>query len=384
MSRRVVTRREVAAEATDGDEAQGQIGTFSPLEPTSGRKSWAPSRWHTDGVGIFPTALGHYDDVTRLFREHVLPGHLPPGPLLTESDTVITLGSCFAQELRQVLEAARFSSSSFWIPSGLNNTFAILDFVSWCVRREGTSAAYRYERGADGEIREWTPEEERERYRRYLDEAGAFVFTLGLAEVWCDRETGGVFWRGVPDHIFTEERHAFRLSTPAENSRNIRETIELVRSVNADAPIVLTLSPVPLQASFRDISCLTADCVSKSVLRVALDEVMAEKPPGVYYWPSFELVKWVGPVLDWRAYEGDARHANRYLVYCIVNAFVAAFYGPALADELRRRLRGTGFAVRPPHQLRTRAAQARRLPRRIWARAQRAPGKLRRLVGRPA
>jgi hypothetical protein len=331
-------------------------------------------------VDVFPTEHELYDDIPRLFRNHILPGYLPPKPLLRRDDNVITLGSCFAQELRRMLETAEFSSGNFWIPSGLNNTFAILDFVSWCVTGEETSAAYRYERSGEGEIRQWRPDEERDRYLEYMQAAGAFVFTIGLAEVWCDSLTGGVFWRGVPAQIFEEGRHVFRLSTVEENQENITRTIELIRSVNQRAPIVLTLSPVPLQATFRPVSCMTADCVSKSILRVALDQVLETTPEGTYYWPSFELVKWAGSTLDWRAYGPDARHVDRYLVFCIVDAFAEAFYGPDLAAELRQRLRAAGEQPTQPHALRIRAERARRLPGKARARTARAPNRLRREI----
>ena len=103
--------------------------------------------------------------------------------------------------------------------------------------------------------------------------------------------------------------------------------------------VVLTLSPVPLLATHRTISCLTADCVSKSVLRVALDEVMSEQPAGVYYWPSFEIVKWVGANLPWSAYgeEGKARDVNRRLIVEIIDAFIESFYTPAAVAAIRER-----------------------------------------------
>lgn len=366
--------------APEADSAQ--LGTFSPLEPSSGHRSWAMHRWHKENVQLFPKPFALYEDVPRLFSEWILPGHLPPRPLLTERDTVVTLGSCFALELRRALEVARFASGSFWIPSGLNNTFAILDFVSWCVEGEGTSRAYRYERSSDGEIKEWLPNSERANYREHILQAGAFVFTIGLAEVWEDGKSGGIFWRGVPEEIFEEGRHVFRLSTVEENEENIVETIRIIRSVNPSAPIILTLSPVPLEATFRDISCMTADCVSKSVLRVALDRVMRHTPPRTYYWPSFELVKWAGPALDWRAYEGDARHADRYLVYCIVDAFAEAFYGAELAALIRERLKASEWRTTQPHPLRRKFAQSRRFSGTLPARARRAPAKLRRLAAR--
>ena len=165
------------------------------------------------------------------------------------------------------------------------------------------------------------------------------VFTIGLAEVWQDRDTGGVFWRGIPDEIFDENRHVFRLTTVEENARNLKQMIAIIRSLNPTAPIVLTLSPVPLMATFRDISCLTADCVSKSVLRVALDQVMSTRPPNVYYWPSFEIVKWIGANLPWASYgrKGEARAIDRSLVRQIMEEFVEAFYTPEARALIRSR-----------------------------------------------
>ena len=345
------------------DRLPGAFGSLALPGPDQVH-GWGQYRWHQEKVNAFPEALSLYDDVPRLFRDHILGGHVPSEPLLTETDTVVTLGSCFAQELREVLELARFGSSSVWVPSGLNNTFALLDFVSWATTGSTTNRAFRYERSAEGEIVEWEAGQKQAAYQEYFLRAGAFVFTLGLAEVWVDRETDQVFWRGVPEHIFDEQRHEFRLTTVAENERNILEIIRHVRAANPRAPIVLTLSPVPLQATFREISCMTADCVSKSVLRVALDAVMSSRPDNVYYWPSFELVKWAGPAFDWRAYEQDARHVHRYLVECIVTAFVESFYGSDAALVLQDRLREGGQKERPPHRARLRLNWIAHQPRR--------------------
>ncbi len=305
--------------------------------------------WYMPNVNAYPLFQELFDqDVPRVIREHVLPGHLPEKPLLDETKSVVTLGSCFARELRAVLSAAGVESTRFWIPSGLNNTFAILDFFSWCVTGEETGRGFRYERSESGEIKEWKPQDERQAYAAAFASAGAFVFTIGLAEVWQDRETGGVFWRGVPDDIFDANRHVFRLTTVDENAENIRRIIALVRQLNPTAPIILTLSPVPLLATFREISCLTADCVSKSVLRVALDLVMSGDLSGVYYWPSFEIVKWVGANLPWSAYgeEGKARDVNRRLVAEIIDAFIESFYTPAAIASMRQRqAQGTGRPV---------------------------------------
>jgi hypothetical protein len=94
-------------------------------------------------------------------------------------------------------------------------------------------------------------------------------------------------------------------------------------------------------ATFRDVSCMTADCVSKSVLRVALDQVMSDGREGVYYWPSYEVVRWAGAHLPWPAYglhNRKPRDVSKRIVAEIIDAFVEAYYTP----EAVARLRATG------------------------------------------
>jgi hypothetical protein len=325
---------------------------------------WKKRRWHSDDTKFWPLDPWlFFSDLPGLIRDYVLPGHTPPQPLLAADDRVITLGSCFAQELRSYLERAGFAADSFRVPEGLNNTYAILDFVSWCVTGEDSGRGFRYDTTPEGDIKEWKLEQTRADVTRHLREAGAFVFTLGLAEVWQDRETGSVFWRGVPKDVYDDTRHVFKLTSVDENERNVVRAIELVRQVNPSAPIVLTLSPVPLRATFRDISCIAADCVSKSTLRVALDRVVAGKLDNVYYWPSFEIVRWVGGHLPWPAYgfnRGDSRHVTRYLVAQIIDSFIEAFYTPEAVAELRSRGGWASSFERSPRSLPARVAALKR------------------------
>jgi hypothetical protein len=297
--------------------------------------------WHKANVSFYPTDRRTFEqDFDDVIREYIVPGHTPPAPMLEAGDLVIALGSCFARELRSFLSKAGLASTRIRIPEGLANSFAILDFFSWVVRGEETGTGFRYARLESGEIQDWTPEDERQEFRSAFADASAFLLTVGIAEVWQDKETGGVFWRGVPKEIFDGDRHVFRLTSVDENVANLLQVVELIREVNPGAPIIFTLSPVPLEATFRDMSCMAADCVSKSTLRVAIDGVLASGVPNVYYWPGFEMVKWAGPHLSWPAYgfhDDRARHVTPYLVERVIDAFIGAFYKPEAAAFLRSR-----------------------------------------------
>jgi len=77
--------------------------------------------------------------------------------------------------------------------------------------------------------------------------------------------------------------------------------------------------------------------VSKSTLRIALDRVTSRGLENLYYWPSFEIVRWVGANLPYSAYGagGDSRHVSDHLVREIIDAFVEAFWVPEAAAQLR-------------------------------------------------
>jgi hypothetical protein len=320
---------------------RGEIGSIALDRGKGGTPRWAFKHWHALDVQVYPQEQATFEgDLGSLIRAWVLPGHVPAEGLLGADAGVIALGSCFASHLRGYLERAGVDSALLWVPSDLNNTYAIRDFVSWCATGRETPRGYTYTRAEDGSIREWAPEAERERYVEALRRAGLFVFTFGLAEAWEDSETGAVFWRGIPSELFDAARYTFRLTSVEENEANILEIIRLVRLVNPAAPIVLTLSPVPLKATFRGISCITADCVSKATLRVALDRVLAARPESVYYWPSFEVVRWVGanrPASMFGGDDGRARHVSGEVVGEIIGAFLEAFYTPAAVAELAAR-----------------------------------------------
>jgi len=87
--------------------------------------------------------------------------------------------------------------------------------------------------------------------------------------------------------------------------------------------IVLTLSPAPLAATFRPVSCITANAVSKASLRVAIDELMRDRAddPKLFYFPSYEMVTSVLP----NAYEDDLRHPTPATVATIMQLFKRYF-----------------------------------------------------------
>jgi hypothetical protein len=67
----------------------------------------------------------------------------------------------------------------------------------------------------------------------------------------------------------------------------------------------------------RPVSCITANSASKSILRVAVDELMRNNMNKVFYWPSYEIVK----EFHVDSYMEDGRHIKPEIVKQIMRLF---------------------------------------------------------------
>ena len=115
-------------------------------------------------------------------------------------------------------------------------------------------------------------------------------------------------------------------SSYEENLANLVRIRALIRSARPEAKVIFTLSPVPLMATFRPVSCLTASSVSKAILRVAIDQLMRDNADdrALFYFPSYEIVKdfFVDP------YEEDNRDPTPEIVRFIMTTFERHFCIP--------------------------------------------------------
>lgn len=249
--------------------------------------------------------------------------YLPAVPIFSPEDKFITMGSCFASHLRKRLEDAGRTTLHIHVPSGLNNSFAVAQYIEWVVTGSRASSAYWY----DSAEKVWESDIEQKQVLELFRGTRGFVVTYGLAEVWRDKETKGVFWRGVPKDSFNAEKHECVVSSVEDNLANMQKIYDLLRSLG-DKQIIYTLSPVPLNATFLERPAIVSDCVSKSVLRVALDRFFSLKLPGIYYWPSFEMARWVSGHCSARLM-GDSRETrnpNGDLVELIIRNFMRKFF----------------------------------------------------------
>jgi len=284
--------------------------------------------WRGKNANFYPTK-SPMSDITKI-KENILKGWLPDAPFINKGSKVVALGSCFAREISNFLVSKKYSTlkrqgghnGREFIYSGVNNTFAVRQLFEFAwTGKEPKDETWHSQKGPLH--KELTVKTQKE-LSEYFSQTKAFIITLGLSEVWYNKKTSDVFWRAIPKDIFDSDKHGFRVTTVQENVENIQEIIKLIKIHAPDAKIILTLSPVPLYATFRPVSCVSASAVSKSILRVAVDEVMRDSEDfnkSLFYWPSYEIITsfFKDP------YKEDNRHIEAHCVSTIMSEFSKYF-----------------------------------------------------------
>ena len=260
----------------------------------------------------------------------LLQGWVPDGPVIDQQTSVTAFGSCFAQNITDHLGKAGYNLSSGRNPNiyiskmgeGLVNVHAIAQQFQWALEDakvpEGLWHGWKAEEfGYDESIRQQT--------REVFRATDFFVITLGLSEVWFDELTGGVFWRAVPLKSYDPDRHKFRVCSVEETRSGIAWIYHTIRKHVPNAKVLFTLSPIPLAATFRPVSCITANSVSKAILRAALDEFIRghhqELNANLFYFPSYEIIT----ELFFAKYGDDGRHPAPEIIEMIMKLFEATY-----------------------------------------------------------
>ena len=266
----------------------------------------------------------HFND-KHFFDNYFLKGFKPEQAFITKEKNIIAFGSCFAATVSNYLAKKNYSIFNKRVGSnthiirygeGMANTFTVLEQLLWAFENKNIEKNTWY----------YSPKEEarndlriRKQTLELLKKINIFIITVGLSEVWYNKENNQVFWKAIPANKFNEKKHGFKLSTVEENTNNLHQIYSIIKKYIPNASVIYTLSPIPLMATFRPQSCITANSVSKSILRVALDNVMSKNidKKDLYYFPSYEITKeyFTDPFKD------DNRHLKDEYILKIMKIF---------------------------------------------------------------
>lgn len=302
--------------------------------------------------------------------------HRPEQPRLDRTTPIASIGSCFAREIKVWLQANGYNFIETATGPSTEAGSARYDRVynTFTLRQEFERAFGDFnpieDRWAftddDGTLRlldpyrkgvAWETEQElrdelaehRDNVRAAFSEAAVLIITVGQAEVWYHKGDGYVYPLVPPVQVFDEARHGFRLTTYEENLANLERVFELFTANNHLGHIIVSVSPVPLRATFRAMNAVVANSASKSMLRAVVDAFVSRHADRVTYFPAYEIVT----VIDDNPYADDNRHVQPECVQRIMELFEAWFVdetagGTAIATQGRAGRVGTTAARSAP------------------------------------
>jgi hypothetical protein len=273
------------------------------------------------------------------------------------TDKVATGGSCFAQRIAQGLQASGFHyfvaengpehlapeaayEQGFGVYSArYGNLYTTRQLVQLFDRAYGQfKPKLEYWTRPDGRYVDpyrpqavpegfATPEEviaDREPHfaaaRRVFEELDVFVFTFGLTEGWLVKEDGAALQLapGVSGGEFDTDKYVFWNARPHEVAADFIAFVDRLRSVNAKSKIIVSVSPVPMIATYENRHVLVSNSYTKSALRCAADEVASARPD-ISYFPSYEMC--TGSVNGAQYYTEDQRTISQTGINVVMKLF---------------------------------------------------------------
>ena len=160
--------------------------------------------------------------------------------------------------------------------------------------------------------------------RAAIESMDVFIFTLGLTECWVSKQDGTVFPLppGVAGGVWDPNDTHFRNFTLEETTADLQNAIELIRSINPEVKIILTVSPVALNATFERRHVLLSTTWSKAVLRLAAEE-LTNRFDNLIYFPSYEII--TSPHSRGRYFSEDCRSVTQGGVDHVMRVFLKHF-----------------------------------------------------------
>ena len=273
---------------------------------------------------------------------------IAPEFAISPDDRVFAIGSCFARGVEGALESLGVDVVSrtdvfdhlpiraTGYPIGYTNKYnieAIRNELRWALEPGEEFPRDSLLRLPDGRfqdphaspILEYSDEVNTiERHRlltkltREVASCRIVVVTLGLIEAFLDTTTG-LYTNTTPHLTADPDRFRFRVLSYEQIMDRLEEVYKLLSTHgHPDVRIVVTVSPVPLEATFTGQDVVLANTVSKAVLRAAVG-AWTPRHENVHYFPSYEIVMNSDKAAVW---EKDGRHVRPLFVRRIMDLFV--------------------------------------------------------------
>lgn len=285
----------------------------------------------------------------------------PPPFVLSKDEPIVTGGSCFAQHVARYLGrhgfnhlvtepahpmfrarfarqfgyglfAARYGNiyTARQLSQLLLRAYGEFEPIETCWPSEGSRVVdpFRPQIQPRGFVSEAELRADREVHfaaiREAIETMTTFVFTLGLTECWADRRDGAIYplAPGIAGGNYDPQAVAFHNFGVEETTQDLLSALRYIRAKNPGAKVILTVSPVPLNATMENRHVFVSTTWSKAVLRIAAETTCATLDRCVYF-PSYEII--TSPHVRSKYYGEDRRAVTEPGVQHVMRLFFRHF-----------------------------------------------------------
>jgi len=163
-----------------------------------------------------------------------------------------------------------------------------------------------------------------------LKKSKLFIITLGLVEQWIyEMNSEEYLFNQFPTYanLYPDKKVLKSLKVEFLEFNDVLQCLtSIVESIRIhnNAPIIFTVSPVPLMRTFRkNMNVFEANMTSKSTLHAAVKEFVNSRHD-ILYFPSYEMASSIGYAFF---EERDYRHPKKEMVELITNSFLSGILG---------------------------------------------------------
>lgn len=127
--------------------------------------------------------------------------------------------------------------------------------------------------------------------KQMFETVDVLVYTMGLTETWANKASSASYpiCPGVTAGTFNPNQHEFINLDYATILVEMESFLKALKECNPKAKLLLTVSPVPLIATAEDRHVLVSTMASKSILRAIADQ-LSRQYDYVDYFPSYEII----------------------------------------------------------------------------------------------
>ena len=264
-----------------------------------------------------------------------------------KESTIATMGSCFAGNILKPLKAE--GAEVFTFSHGETNNTApaneIILGIDYKINQQDQSLTLlpnsTEQKTFINYINAWNEENIKKgskpnpnlfdaaNFIQKLKTASHIIFTFGSAVGLFVEHEKRKHW--IPYYFMRSEKSQWHeLFSEEQIVNSMNNIIEKIKSLNPSIEVVITLSPIPLNGLITKengtISPVELDCLSKSLQRICIDKLY-KKRGDFYYFPSYEIIKWLAPTIAKQDHRWiDPRHPREETIKLATDSFIRQFF----------------------------------------------------------